>query len=68
MIYIIYHVSVDQLSLWFATYHVTVELSGGVAAGTGPVGLGGGLWHVRLDQTSPVNQTGTHKDSESLHS
>lgn len=47
-----------------STYHVTVELSGGVAAAAGPVGLGDGLWCVGLDQTSPVNQTGTQTDTE----
>lgn len=45
------------------TYHVTVGLSGGVAAGTGPVGLGGGLRRVGLDQTPPVDQAGV-KETE----
>lgn len=40
---------------------MTVELCGGVAAATGPVRLGDGLWRVGLDQTSPVNQTGKHR-------
>lgn len=39
------------------TYRVAVELSGGVAAVAGAVGLGDGLRHAGLDQTSPVNQT-----------
>lgn len=39
------------------TYHVAVELSGGVAAVAGAIGLGDGLRRAGLDQTSPVNQT-----------
>lgn len=39
------------------TYRVAVELSGGVAAVAGTIGLGDGLWRAGLDQTSPVNQT-----------
>lgn len=45
--------------------HVTVELSGGVAAGTGLIRLGDGLWRVRLDQASPVNQTGRQWSTQS---
>lgn len=41
-----------------STYHVTVELSGGVTStAAGPVGLRDGLRRVGPDQTSPVNQT-----------
>jgi len=40
-----------------STYHVTVELRGGVAAA--PVGLRDGLRRVGPDQTPPVNQTST---------
>lgn len=39
------------------TYHVAVELSGGIAAVAGAIGLGDGLRRAGLDQTSPVNQT-----------
>lgn len=55
LVYVTYEVSAVMSS---STYHVAVELSRSVAA-AGPVGLGDGLRCVGLDQTSPVNQTGT---------
>lgn len=48
------------------TYHVAVELSGGVAAVAGAIGLGDGLRHAGVDQTSPVNQT--DKEESQSHS